>query len=332
MKNRNYYQRFLKKDLKITVLIAAFLLVIVFLAIVGGSKFFSINNIQSIMFQIPEFSLLAIAMMLCMLAGGIDLSVVAIANLTSVIAALMVNKMLDGGMSENIAMALALIIALSVSVVCGLINGILIGKLNILPILVTLSMMILIQGFAKGITKGKGITGFPSSLLDFGTGKMMGIPVIFIVIVIIAVIIWFFLDKTRYGKALYLYGDNKVVTLFSAINNAKVAIITYTVSGFLSGIAGIIMMARNNSAKVGYGDIYQLQAILVCCIGGINPDGGAGRIIGVCIAIILLQFLQSGFNIMGYDPYAKKLIWGLVLVAVMIMDYFIDNSKSKHKK
>ena len=78
-------------------------------------------------------------------------------------------------------------------------------------------------------------------------------------------------------------------------------------------------------------DEKQLQAILVCCIGGINPDGGDGKTIGVCIAIVLLQFLQSGFNIMGYDPYAKKLIWGVVLIAVMIMDYFIAKNAAKRR-
>ena len=96
-------------------------------------------------------------------------------------------------------------------------------------------------------------------------------------------------------------------------------------------LSGLVMMARNNSAKVGYGDVYQLQAILVCCIGGINPEGGAGKTIGVCIAIVLLQFLQSGFNIMGYDPYAKKLIWGVVLIAVMIMDYFLARKAERRR-
>ena len=172
------------------------------------------------MFQIPEFALLAFGMILCMLAGGIDLSVVAVANLSSVVAAIIIKKMVEAEAGEGKALLVAIAVALAASVLCGFINGLLIGRLNILPILVTLSMMVLIQGFAKGITHGSGITGFPDPLLNFGTGTVGRIPIIFILVIIIAVIIWFFLGNTRYGKDLYLYEDNKVVAMFSAINNA----------------------------------------------------------------------------------------------------------------
>ena len=190
--------------------------------------------------------------------------------------------------------------------------------------------MIFFQGISMVITGGAGITGYPEEFLTFGRDKVGGfLPVIFIIFIAVAVVIWFMLEKTKYGKRLYLYGENSVVSLFTGINNDRVIVLTYLMSGLLCGIASIIMMARVNSARVGYGDLYQMQAILVCVIGGINPNGGRGKIFGVCIAIILLQMLQSGFTILGFEPYIKNLIWGLVLVGVMMLNSVTGLLKKK---
>ncbi len=327
MKKGEKIVSFFKKDIKLTILFLVFIIVALAMLQICGTRFYSANNLQSIAFQIPEFALLAFAMMLCMITGGIDLSVVSISGLSSILAAIVMNHIMEGSGNEAAAIAAAVVTALVSATLCGFINGILISQLHILPILVTLSTMILYSGLATGITGGSGITGYPASFLLFGKATIAKIPVVFVLVVVIAIVICFVLDRTRYGKILYFYGENSVVSLFSAINNGKALILTYTVSGFLCGLSGIIMMARNNSAKVGYGDTYQLQAILVCAIGGIDPNGGSGRAVGVCIAIILLQILQSGFNVLGYDPYLKRLVWGCVLIGVMIMNCFLFRRK-----
>lgn len=238
------------------------------------------------------------------------------------------NAMIEGGSGVGGAIAVAVVVALVVSAICGFINGLMIAKLHILPILVTLATMIFFQGIAMAITGGAGITGYPEEFLNFGSAKIGGfLPVIFVILIAVAVVIWFVLEKTTAGKKLYLYGENSVVSLFTGINNNKVIILTYMISGILCGLASIIMMARVNSAKVGYGDTYQMQAILVCIIGGIDPNGGKGKILGVCIAIVLLQMLQSGFTVLGFEPYIKKLIWGAVLVGVMILNYITGRNR-----
>ncbi len=322
MNNKKYkFAAFLRKDMNIVILVVAFVVVLLVLWQMCGSQFISSANWESMAYQIPEFGLLAFGMMLAMISGGIDLSIVSISTLSSILAATVMNSVIQNGGSVGGAIAAAVATALAASAICGLINGLMIAKLHILPILVTLATMIFFQGISMVITGGAGITGYPEEFLAFGRDKVGGfLPVIFIILIVMAVLIWFMLEKTKYGRRLYLYGENSVVSLFTGINNDRVIVLTYMISGLLCGMASIIMMARVNSARVGYGDLYQMQAILVCVIGGINPNGGRGKIFGVCIAIILLQMLQSGFTILGFEPYIKKLIWGVVLVGVMMLN------------
>jgi simple sugar transport system permease protein len=126
---------------------------------------------------------------------------------------------------------------------------------------------------------------------------------------------------------MYFLGENKTVSLFAGIKNERITMVTYTIAGCLCGISSLIMMSRVNSARVGYGDTYLLQAILVCALGGVNPSGGKGKVIGVVLAIIVLQMLQSGFTLLNFPPYVKSLIWGSVLIIVMILNFVIDKRR-----
>jgi simple sugar transport system permease protein len=144
------------------------------------------------------------------------------------------------------------------------------------------------------------------------------------VFIIGAVIMAGILSKTSFGKKIYLYGENNVATRFSAINNEAIIMKVYALSGLLSGIASIIMMSRVNSAKVGYGDTFLLQALLVAVLGGVNPYGGRGKILGVALGIFIMQILQSAFTLWQFTPYAKNLLWGTMLLVVMIVNFILD--------
>lgn len=316
-------------DINIIILLLMAVIVLVLFGSIMGGSFFSAANFESIMYQVPEFGFLALAMAICILSGGIDLSIVSTATLSSVLAASVLTNMVKAGSSVGLSIAVTILVTLSVATVCGLINGLLIAKAGIVPILATLTTMILYSGIALAYTDGAGITGFPDEFLDIGYKMILGVPGIFWAFLIAAIIIGCLMAWTHYGKSLYLYGENKIASLFAGINNDGLIMKTYLLSGLLCGIAAIIIMSRVNSARVGYGETYQLQAILVCVLGGLNPDGGKGKILGVIIGIILLQFLQSGFTLLGFAPYVKKLIWGSVLVLVMIVNYYIGHSRKR---
>ena len=282
--------------------------------------------------QIPEFGFLAIAMMLAMLTGGIDLSVVATANLAGIVAALFLTKynlFQVGGYEELFTIIVAILSALIISLICGFLNGILVAYVGVPAILATLGTMGLFSGIAIIVTKGYGIVGFPEQFLYIGSGTIFLIPVPMVIFIICALLVVIILNRTKFGFSIYMVGSNPVAARFSGIKNEKVLIKTYMMSGLLAGLASIIMISRVNSVRPGYGEVYLLQAILVCVLGGVDPIGGSGKVSGLVMGIITLQILQSGFNILSFSPFFKKVIWGLILILVMVINFYRNKSLQK---
>jgi simple sugar transport system permease protein len=309
--------------------------VIIIMSAALPNKFLRVINFQSMTNQIPEFGLLAIAMMVAMITGGIDLSVVSITNLTGVIAALILKHMITPDTPSSQAfllMAFAVAAAVSLSVVCGIVNGFVITRFGVPPILATLGTQGLFLGIAIIITEGHGITGFPDKFLFIGSGTIGGFPMPFIIFIVVAFFIYIFLNKTKLGISMYMVGSNPMVARFAGINNNNVLLKTYLISGLLAGISSVIMISRVNSMRPGYGYAYLLQAILVVVLGGVDPYGGFGSVLGVVMGIIILQTLQSGFNILAFSPFFKKFIWGLMLLVVMIINFFVAKYKQRAKK
>ena len=131
---------------------------------------------------------------------------------------------------------------------------------------------------------------------------------------------------------MYMVGSNPMVARFAGINNNSVLLKTYMMSGLLSGISSVIMISRVNSMRPGYGYAYLLQAILVVVLGGVDPYGGYGSVLGVVMGIIILQVLQSGFNILAFNPFFKRLIWWVMLIIDMIINFFMAKYQQRAKK
>jgi len=319
-------QLYRRLDLNLVILTAIMVAVMAILAILLPGQFFSLRNLQSMAYQFPEFGFLALAMMVAMVTGGIDLSAIANANLCGIAAALILTHAIPEGSSEQkvlAVMAMAIVVALTLSLVCGLINGLLISYVAVPAILATLGTMTFYSGIGMAVTEGKGVVGFPDAFLSIGSGKIWEFPFPLICFVVAACTVSMALNRTEFGKSLYLFGANPIACLFSGIRNHRVTLTAYMISGLLAGFSSILMISRVNSAKVGYGDTYLLQAILVAVLGGVDPYGGRGKVFGVVMGIIILQALQSAFTLFGFTPYAKRLIWGAMLLVVMIIHFII---------
>ncbi len=321
------FQRFLRHETTLIILVVITLGVLLTLWVLLGNQFFSLNNFQSMGYQIPEFGFLALAMAVTMLTGGIDLSVVANANLAGILAAFVLTRRLGFLTSYPDAgvVVIACLVALAVASIAGFINGLLISKLSVPPILATLGTMTFYNGISMAITSGEGIVGFPEMFLKIGSEHIANIPLIFLLFVLASIVVGFMLEQTSTGVSVYLYGENKIASMFAGLRNENLIVRVYFLSGLLAGFASIIMISRFNSAKVGYGDTYLLQAILVSVLGGIAPEGGRGRIIGVVLGIFILQALQSAFTLFAFTPYAKKLIWGSMLLLVMVINFLVEH-------
>lgn len=327
-----YLKKQLTKDINLTILTLITVALIISLQIMLAPKIFSVRSLTSMSYQIPQFGFIALAMMLSMITGGIDLSVIANANLSGIFAAYILTGVVFGensGMPDGLLIVITIIATLVISSLLGLFNGFLISKISVPPIIATLGTMLFYGGVGMALTSGKGIVGFPDAFLKIGSGKILNLPYIFIAFVFAAIVLAVVLAKTGFGRKVYLYGENNVATRFSAINNEALIMKVYTLCGLLAGFASLIIISSVNSAKIGYGDTFLLQAILVSVLGGVSTSGGRGKVVGIVLGICILQMLQSSFTLWQFTPYAKNLIWGTMLLVVMVINYVTSKKMQK---
>ena len=320
----------MKTSANMTILLGTFGIVLVVIAVMLGSNFFNVRNIVSMGFQIPEFGFLALAMSLAMLTGGIDLSIIGNMNLAGILAALILtNSSVIDSLGEGLAALVAILVALLVGLSCGGLNGVLIGVVRVPPMLATIGTMMLYSGIGMAITGGRGVVGFPEVFMVIGNARFLGIPIPLLIMFVVFMALSLALEHTVWGRSVYLVGSNYVAALFSGIRVIRTIVLTYLLGGLMCGISAIILISRVNSARVGYGDTYLLQAILVSVMGGISPQGGVGKVFGVLTSILILQSLSSAFTLFAITPYARGLIYGLMLLAIMMVNYLYARNTRK---
>jgi len=316
------------------ILLIALVTFILVMAGLNGAQFFKIQNIQSMAFQMPELGILSLAMMITMLTGGINLSIIASANLTSIIIALVLSRLLGSDMSTGGSVGsilFAIGAGLFVSALIGLLNGFLIAYIEVSPILATLGTMILVKGICIVLTKGYVISGFPPFIRFIGNEKFLGIPVPMIIFIICAALMALILTRTRLGICIHMLGSNATACHFSGVDNRKILMKTYLISGLYTGIAAIIMMSRFNSAKAGYGESYLLMTVLASVLGGTSAAGGFGKVSGLVIALVILQVVSNGLNLMRVNNFLTIAIWGGILVLVMGVNYYFGRQNNNGK-
>ncbi|MEA4945008.1 MAG: ABC transporter permease [Propionicimonas sp.] len=316
--------RAITRDTHLTRLILLLIAIFLFFTIIKTGSFLNLRTWQSMAIQFPEFGLMALGVMLTMMTGGIDLSVVGIANMTSIGAAVIMLSLAADGGSVTVAIIAAIAFALVAGALAGALNGFLVAKVKIPPILVTLGTLELFGGIAIIITGGKPVSGLPSAWGDTFASKVGGlVPMPLIVFILAAIVVGLVLGRTSFGTKIRMLGTNATAAGFSGLNTTSLLVRTYMFSGLWAALAGLVMLANYNSAKADYGSTYTLLTVLIVVLGGVNPNGGSGRLSGVVLAIVILQILSSGLNMFpAISNFYRPLIWGGVLLAVMVLNYF----------
>lgn len=337
----------LSMDKHTLLLLAIFLIVTTFFSITNADKGF-INNrsVTSMGVQLSEIGILALAMMVTVLIGGINLSINATANLGAVLSGYFLFLMFPppdtGGptaiftqinMPENpntIILVIAFLIPLLVGLLTGILNGILVGYIGIPPILATLATMSLFTGISAGLTTGRTITGFPEQFSFIANEKLLGIPVPFLLFVILTIIAWAIISHTTFGFKLRMLGTNENAAEFSGINNKSIILRAYIISGLYSSIAGIIVLSRTMSAAYEYGaTTYVLLTILIGVLAGVIS--GFGSVINVFISMLILQVLSTGFQMMLQgvrgSTFFKDFSWGVLLIVIFLINYLVRKEK-----
>ena len=277
-------------------------------------NFSDMRNILNIFEQLGILGFLAIGMTFVMIAGGIDLSSYTVVSASAVVGATIMVA------TDNVFFGCGLMII--VSIFFGTLNGFAIAYLRMIPFIVTLSTMVLAQGFAIWFTKAQSIYGLPDIFIEIFSGRLFNfIPVPAILIVIVAIVCAFVLSKTLYGRWLFLTGENEKTAKVSNINTQFAKFTTYIISGLMAGITAIVLSAVVETSTTSMvRDERLMDVIAATVIGGASLKGGSGSVIGTMFGLLFITMLGNVFNLLGVSPFLAMIIKGFVLVIVIGLD------------
>jgi ribose/xylose/arabinose/galactoside ABC-type transport system permease subunit len=188
-------------------------------------------------------------------------------------------------------------------------------------LIVTLAMWEITKGVAFQVSGGYSITQMPEALVWFGSGTIAGVPVPVIAFIAVAVIAYFILSHTPFGRSVYAVGGNPVSAWLSGINVKRIIFSVYVIAGFLAGMAGVIMTARVMSASMRTLQGLELNTIAAVCIGGVSLMGGIGSIIGVVIGILIIGVINNGMSVLGAGPAVQGIVKGVIIFTAVAIDY-----------
>lgn len=288
-----------------------------------SSAFLKVSNLINVARQISMLGIASVGMAFVLLLGGIDLSIGSVVTIVNIgIAWLMVKA--------EVPPVMACAIALLGSTAIGFLNGLIIAKIKMPPIIVTLSSMIMIEGVAYIICKGVPIFGFPKGFAFIGQGYIGPVPFPVIILVAVLIVGAFILNETFFGRYFYAVGGNEEASKLSGINVDRVKYLVYSLSGFFAGVAGIVMLSRTNSGQVTSGKGFEFDVLTAVVLGGVSVNGGYGRISNVVAGVLIIGILSNGLVLLNVSAYVQMVIKGAVLMSAVAFDCIQKNKKSPH--
>lgn len=297
------------------LIVSMLLLLVVFRRYVP--TFLSTSNLLDLTQQISVNAILAFGMTLVILSGGIDLSVGALLALTGTAATF---TLLQSG--PDLPMPVALLVGVGLGALFGLFNGTAVSRTGLPPFIVTLATMLLARGCALRFNEGRpmSIPLTHESFLALGNGRIAGVPVPVIIMLLLFAGCAVLLHRTRYGQHLYALGGNREAARFAGIPVARVETLAYVLCGALAGVAGAIQTAQLYSAEPASGQGFELNAIAAAAVGGASFSGGRGTLLGTLLGAVIIGILDKGLNQMGVHFSIQYMVKGAVLIAAVSAD------------
>lgn len=302
------------------ILISLFILITISTFV--SDTFLSMNNIVNIMGQLSTNMLLTFSLAIVIILGGIDLSVGPVVASSGIILLLC--------LQYNIPFYLAVVITLLFGAALGLLNGLIITKAKLAPFIVTLSTTFIIRGIGLVITDGSTLTVGNETLYTMGSTIFFGVlPLSFLVVLIVAFLLFIFMNYTKIGTYIYSIGGGEKASYLSGINIEKVKIISYALSALLAALAGILLAGRMNSASPRIGIGYEAEAVAAAVLGGVSFSGGIGRVSGALLGGIFMGVLNNAMNSMQINESMQFIVKGAILMLAVILDVFDMKRREK---
>jgi ribose transport system permease protein len=297
--------------------------IVVFFSVKAGSKFLSTDNFSLISQNVAVWAVLGVGMTFVIITSGIDLSIGSVLVFSSVVAAKVMEKI--GGDGWNVAIV-GILVAAVTGMAWGTVNGLLIAKGKIPPLIVTLGALSVALGLAQVITKGIDIRAVPGAMTDYSTYiKVFGMPSLPFVALVVVVVFGIILHKTKFGRYTYAIGSNEEAARRVGIKVDRHLIMIYGMTGLLAGFAASMSLAQYGTTTIAGQSLTNLNVIAAVVIGGTSIFGGEGSIFGTVIGLFIPAVLQSGFVIIGVQPFWQGVAVGSVLVAAV----FVDQSRRR---
>lgn len=283
-------------------------------------RFMSGENWFNILRQANYLMLVAMGQMVVLIAGHLDLSVGATMALTSVVVAMV---MTTSGVADNawVAMAAGALAGLGVGLAIGLVNGLAVAVFRVSSFMVTLGMSSIAFGIALLLSSGVPVVGLPPEFTrGLGTGALLGVPVPVVITAVSMVVLYLFLEWTRYGRYIYAVGANARAAHLAGIRTLRVTVGAFVICGLLASLSGVLLTARVSSGEANLGAEFVLISIAAAVLGGTSLYGGQGRLAFVAVGVLFVAVLANGMNLVRVESYTQQLVLGFILIVAVVID------------
>lgn len=314
---------------------AIYIVLVVLVAAISiySPNFLSMTSFRDILIQSSPRVIIALGSAMILITAGCDLSAGRVVGLTAVVSASL--SQLPSyphsffEQAPNLPTFLPIIIAIAVGACVGLVSGLIVAYLRIVPFIATLGTMVMTYGvcslyFDMEPNNSQPIGGLRPEFTVFGSGAMdlgfMTIPYIVIIAAVISFIMWIVYNKTVLGKNMFAIGGNAQAAVVSGINVGATLIAIYVIAGALYGVGGILEAARTGGATNNYGNMYELDAIAAAVVGGVSITGGVGTVPGIIAGVLIFTVINYGLTFVGMGPYWQLIIKGLIIVIAVAVD------------
>lgn len=280
---------------------------------IASPHFLRVGNLLNVLRQVSINGMVALAMTFVILTGGIDLSVGAVLAFTGTLAAGLIS-------GNGVPPGLAILVALATGTLVGAINGFIISRSRIAPFIVTLAMMNIVRGLAYIYTGGLPVRVVFERFNRIGQGYLGPIPNPVVYFILLFVVLDLLLKRTSFGRHVYSVGDSPEASWVAGIDVRRVRFAVYTLTGFVTAMAGIIMSSRMYSGQPTAGQGYELDAVAACVLGGTSMSGGTGRLAGTLYGALVIGVLNNGLNLLNINAFWQLVAKGLVILLAIYLD------------
>ena len=292
------------------------LAVILLVALAGlgafNERFLTIDNLLNQGRLMTEIGLIALPMTFVIVTGGIDLSVGAIVGLCAIMLGY-------SWKTFGFPLPVAIVFSLFVGGLAGFVNGLVITRVKVPPLIMTIASLALYRGLAEGVSQAHSVRGYPEWFYFLGQGSVLGVPTQLLVLVVLVVVAGVALDRTTFGRTLYAIGSNETAARFSALNVDRAKLVVYTLSGLASALAAFVLVSRVTTTRMDMGLGYELDVIAAVVLGGTSIFGGSGTIWGTAIGLAMIQMLKNGLALTGVKGDATIVVIGVALILSVLV-------------